>query len=549
MAGLTLLGVAALSCIMFLGGCSPKWYQASADRQVSGLLTQYDKSVLGNRESSVQLPKALPAEPATLPSETRPAADETAAATQPQLLLSVGERREVRLMDLPSSLQLAFASSRDFKSQTESLYLQGLGFTLTQHNFGPILNSAISYIWNAREGGPNSDSLGLTAGASQILPTGGRLSVSGALNGARDSDPSLFDLRNGAFYNSTVQVNLRQPLLRGAGREVAYEPLTQGERNLIYAVRSFELFREDFAIRVANVYYQLQSQKLKLANDEQNYKDAIFDRQKAEALRQVDRYKEEDVFLARRREISAEDALLVSRTEYQLALDDFRILLGLPATIAIQIKDDEPEFQAVRLDPDSAVEAARINRLDLQTQRDQVEDTEREVRIARNQLLPDVGVLAGFGYEGDGAAISRAAPDRFNATLGMTVELPIDQLSERNSYRASLISLERSRRDLEQQLDEVQRDILNRLRELHQIEKRIELQTDQIARERRAVAITQVRYESGDAETRDVLDARQGLTSAQNALIDLKVQHFISRLRLLRDMGVFFVDKNGMWRP
>jgi len=262
----------------------------------------------------------------------------------------------------------------------------------------------------------------------------------------------------------------------------------------------------------------------------------------------VDRYKEEDVFLARRREIAAEDALLVSRTTFQLALDDFRILLGLPPSTAIRIQDEAPTFHQVRLDPESAVEAAQLNRLDVHTQHDQLEDAERQVRIAANSLLADVDLLAGFGYDGNGTGHRGLSPDEANATFGLTVELPLNRQAERNSYRASLISLERARRSVEQQLDEVQRDVLNQLRELQQTEKRIELQTEQIERERRAVAITQVRYESGDAITRDVLDARQSLATAQNALIGLKVQHYIGRLRLLRNMGIFFVDENGMWQ-
>ena len=47
---------------------------------------------------------------------------------------------------------------------------------------------------------------------------------------------------------------------------------------------------------------------------------------------------------------------------------------------------------------------------------------------------------------------------------------------------------------------------------------------------------------------RDVVEANQSLLDAQNALIRLKVQHFVARLNLLKDMGLFFVDDRGMWR-
>ena len=346
-----------------------------------------------------------------------------------------------------------------------------------------------------------------------------------------------------------MQLSLSQPLLRGAGYEVSHNGLTQNVRNLIDSVRSFELFRQDFSISIANAYYGLVSQNTRLTNDEQNYQDAVFDRKKAEALRQVDRNQDDDVFLARRREIEAEDALLVSRTDYELALDDFKILLGLPTATPLTIVDSEPEFIPVRIEATSAVEAAHHNRLDLHIERDRLLDSQRHVRVARNGLLPDLDMFVDFGLSDETAApISNIAPSRWSTSVGFSLELPLDRKAERNSYRSSLISLDQSRRNLQRRLDEIERDVLNQLRELGQVEKRFQLQKDQIEREKRAVAVTKIRYESGDADNRDLLDARQGLTDAQNALIDLRVRHFIASLRLRRTLGILFIDDQGMWR-
>ena len=527
----------ASALLVLAAGCSPAWYKADADREVHALLEEYDQRVLGTRERDIIYPDELPPEE---DSEGAGEGTEAEAVTPPAA--------EPLPIDLPAALELAFTSSREFQDQKESLYLQGLGFTLTRYNFGPIVNSTISYLWSDAEDATGADSLTASAGARTILPTGGDVSVSSTLTGTRNDDPDLFGVHGDPFFDSSLQVSLRQPLLRGAGYEVSHEALTQGERNLIYAVRSFELFRQDFCIRVANAYYSLVSRKMTLENDESNYRDAVFDRKKAEALRQVDRYRDDDVFLARRREIDAEDNLLVSRTQYELALDDFKILLGLPTSTRIVIGDDEPVFKPVRTEPQSAVLVAQQNRLDLHTQRDRLEDAERQIRLARNGLLPDLDVSMNYGLNTGADEIRRAPPDEWSGALGVALDLPVDRKSERNAYRSALVFAERSRRDYERRMDEVERDILNQIRELGQLEKRIELQREQIKRERRAVAVTQIRYESGDVQTRDLLDARQGLNDARNALIELKVEHFIARLRLLRNMGVFFVDENGMWR-
>ncbi len=523
------------------GGCA-SWYAADADREVHALLASYQDRTLGDRAEWVLQPAQLP-EPAAPTSA--PSGVEEAPATSAE----DGEQ-ERRVLDLPSSLRRAFSSSRDYLDQRESLYLAGLRFTLTRYNFGPILNSTISYLWDDAENASGGDSLATTLGARQILPTGGDLSVSGTVAGSRADDPDLFDPPDPAeySYNSTAQLNLRQPLLRGFGYEVSHEALTQGERNLIYALRAFELFRQDFCIRVTDGYYRLVSQKMRLANDEQSYLDAVYDRERTEAMRQTDRARPDDVFLARRREIEAEDALLVARTDYELAMDDFKILLGLPTSAEIEILDDKPEFQAVRVEPRSAVAVAHHNRLDLHTLRDQLEDTERRVRLANNGLLPDLSLSVDWQFSNDARKPYDPTPERWSAAVGAAFELPLDRKAERNAYRSALIALAQARRDLGQRLDEVERDILDQLRELQQLEKRIILQEDQVQFEHKAVAVTRIRRESGEAETRDLLDARQGLVNAQNALINLRVQHFVARLRLRRNLGVLFIDEEGMWR-
>ena len=535
------IGVVA-SIVAFAGGCA-SWLAADANREVAAVLADYQNRVLGERAQWVRRPadSAAKQASATQPSEAQAglAVAESETAPPPE--------REVRLLDRRGALEQAFASGRDILDAREAIYLNGLGWTLTRYNFGPILNSTISYVWNDAEDAIASDALAATFGINQILPLGGQVAVNSRLNAGRSADPSPFDLNQRFLYDSSASVTWTQPLLRGAGYEASHEALTQGERNLIYAVRAFELFRQDFAIRVANAYYQLVSQKTRLANDEQNYTDAVFDRKKAEALRKVDRNEDDDVFLARRREIEAEDALLVARTDYELAVDVFKILLGLPTAAEIRIVDEEPEFRSIAIDPEAAVEIAHYNRLDLHTERERVEDVERRVRLARNGLLPDLDLSVNYGLDGGTRAGEDATLRHRSASIGVTLEVPLDRKAERNAYRSAQIGLDRARRDFEQRLDEVERDVLNELRELGQIEKRIQLQVDQIEFEKRAVAVTRFRYEAGNVDNRALLEARQGLTNAQNALIDLKVDHFIARLQLRRDLGVLFIDTKGMW--
>jgi outer membrane protein TolC len=533
---LTLRTLGAVGALAALPACrTPERYAAEADFEVATLLAETDAATLSDRPERVLQPKAAAA-------GTEAPADAAAAPVDEQAGASGAEPL---LLDLPAALEIAVTTGRDFLNQRESLYLQGLGLTLTRYNFGPLLNSTVGYLWNDAKDQGATGRAAWDLGLTQILPTGGSFSIGGVMaathaGGGADegSDPT---------FDSNLDLGLTQPLLRGSGYEVSHEALTQGERSIVYAVRDFELFREDFSIGIARDFFDLVSQKQRLANLEQNWRDAQFDQTKAEALRQVDRNQDEDVFLARRRVINAETDLLSARTSYEAAVDAFKLQLGLSSSVPVVIADREPPFEPVALDPDSAVEVALHNRLDLLTAAEQLEDSERAVRIARNGLQADLDLTARYGLSGSQDDVVSAFPEDPSATVGLALSLPINRQSERNGYRSSLISLDRARRDYTLLTDNTERDIKDQLRQLDRVAQQIELQRQQIEQEQRAVAVTEIRYEAGDVDNRDLLDARQSLVDAQNALIDLKADHFIARLTLLRDMGLLFIDSKGMW--
>src|SRR5204862_959870 len=51
---------------------------------------------------------------------------------------------------------------------------------------------------------------------------------------------------------STLNFNAIQPLLRGGGKAVALESLTQVERNLLYAIRNYARFRKELYVEIAS---------------------------------------------------------------------------------------------------------------------------------------------------------------------------------------------------------------------------------------------------------------------------------------------------------
>ena len=509
---------------------SPEQYSEQADAEVLPMVEETQAAVLGDREERMEFPEVL--------SEEEP--------PPPDPLAPEEEPPEAEHLDLQASLARAFTSSREFLNERENLYLQGLGLSLTRYDFGPILDATIAGIWQDAEDEQSRTSLGGLLGVSQIMPAGGTVGLVGTLGSAvigGQAFPGVDDPE----YNSNALLTLNQPLMRGFGYEVSHEQLTQGERDLVYAVRDFELFREDFSISIADDYFSLVSRRQQLTVLRQTYADSVFDVHKAEAMRQVDRNKDEDVFLARRRLIETENLLITEEVDYLEEVDRFKLRLGLQTEVPVVIDEKDPPYEPVSLDADSAVEVALHNRLDLRTAAERLEDDERRVRIAADGLRPqlDFGLIGGLdGSDGD---LSGAAPDEWNSTAALTLGLPVNRQAERNAYRSAQIALDQARRDYDQLLDDTDRDVRNQLRQLRTIEQQVELQREQITQEQRAVAVIEIRYQAGDVDNRDLLDARASLARARNELIRLLAEHLTERLRLMRTMGVLVIGSDGSW--
>jgi len=65
------------------------------------------------------------------------------------------------------------------------------------------------------------------------------------------------------------------PLLRGSGRHIVTEPLTQAERQVIYTIWEFERFKRTFAVNIAQQYFSVLSQMDGVKNAEENYRGKI----------------------------------------------------------------------------------------------------------------------------------------------------------------------------------------------------------------------------------------------------------------------------------
>jgi hypothetical protein len=155
------------------------------------------------------------------------------------------------IINLEQCVQLALINSREFQLRREQLYLATLPVTLERFSFAAQFQAFGNAIRERSgsetpQGEQNRWTTSATTGFGKLFSTGALLLTSFA-------NQTVYNLGNGppTVSTSTISLDLLQPLLRGGGKTVTLEPLTQMERNLLYSIRDYMKFRQEFFVFIA----------------------------------------------------------------------------------------------------------------------------------------------------------------------------------------------------------------------------------------------------------------------------------------------------------
>ncbi|WP_165071013.1 TolC family protein [Paludisphaera rhizosphaerae] len=171
-------------------------------------------------------------------------------------------------VNMQQAFTLALINSRYYQTNLETLYSSALAVTLQRFAFQPqfyagmspqtsplgagfpALNPSNVFNYQTRYtpgGQVSAYQISEVAGVGKLLNSGGRV-LTGFAN------QLVFNFVGNKPFQPTVQSSLPltfvQPLLRGGGRAVTLEALTLAERSLLYQVRAFAKFRQEFIVSV-----------------------------------------------------------------------------------------------------------------------------------------------------------------------------------------------------------------------------------------------------------------------------------------------------------
>lgn len=457
--------------------------------------------------------------------------------------------REVVRMDLGQALLYASRHSREFRFAEEEYVLAALRLLIERHLWGPRFFNETSVRVDGRgDDGFFDTSLRLVNEfrVTQRLPYGGDISAR-ALARAVDDLHSRVSAPTTQSADLLLSANI--PLLRGAG-DVARASRVQAERELIYASRSFEQFRREFLFDITREFLDLVVRAQSIENALRQVESFVWLEQRSEAFVEDGRDSPIDLARARQDTLFARDSLSRQREAYRLAVDRFKLRIGMSDDVDLVIVRSDPGLPVPDVSLSEAVDRALSYRLDLQTRRDQVDDARRGVAVSENLLLPDLHLSGSVGVPTDPRRTRGGAdfsPGDASFEGGVTFGLPLDRETERIGVRQAQIRLERAIREYERFRDSLAIETRSAVRDIQQAMFSLQIQEENVrVAERGQEAI----LEAPDRATaRDRSEAVDRLLRARDQRDSARRDLQIAILRYLLNSGQLRVGPDGRILP
>jgi len=438
-----------------------------------------------------------------------------------------GTRIEI---DLEDALRIAARNSREFQEQKELLYRDALDLMRERESFRATPSSPFDASVS-KTGDVDSVAGDGEFGLTRFLERGGSYAVAVGLSFLRVfSSPTSEDL------TSFLDLSISLPFLRNAGREIVIENLTQADRNVLYGLRTFERFKQTYGVQVISTYLRLLSQKRRIENEEANLESLRFARRRNEEYFAEGRIATIEVDQARQQELQGENRLVVTRQDLERSLDSFKELVGLPTDLEVEVRLEDLEALEQLMAEDLDFDVRRLvsigltSRLDFRNAVDTVADAGRRVRVAENQLLPDL-TLDLFGrVESETLKPLKYDLDDGTYSASLDFDAGLDRDLESISLRSSILDLQRTLRSQEAFRDQVVFEVQEALRNLLRAREsyRISRRAVELAEQR--VASSREFLELGRASTRDFLESQEALISNQNEMVANLVEFRIAYL-------------------
>lgn len=436
------------------------------------------------------------------------------------------------LLPLAEAVHLALANNERMLNARESIERARLGVALAESAFGTSITPNV--LGSFGQSDVRNQTYGL--GASRRFTTGTEVRM--------DVGAATFRNQFGNFYAADTTLQVSQPLLRGFGPAVVRRPLERADDEVASAERRHVLEEQQLAIEVAGVYYRLIAERELAAAARTALENAERLLAASEAKLRANLVSQLDVFRARQLVAEASGQLFDVEGGVEDLKDQLRFVIARDIDYDFRVAS-EITARSEPMTPSSAVELALGNRIELRDADAAVDDAERDVRVARNQLLPQFDVSVALTRRETADDLRGAfGLDRFEPVTFISVSTPLDRTRELTGLHTAVIERDGRVRARDMLRRRIAQEARRAVRLQQRLASRLASADVRVEFARREAALATLRFQRGLSNNLDVVNAQSNLLNATSRRLGVLAGLAVARLELRATLGTLDVRRD-----
>jgi outer membrane protein TolC len=286
---------------------------------------------------------------------------------------------------LEDLVETALINSRDYQSTKEALYLAALDLTLQRFAFETqfsTIGNRLSPFGNGTAVDFAPRTFNSTYTSTLRTPTSAELTKVVATGGnllARFANDIVLTFNGPSGFAADISSDLFLSFSQSVfQRDVLFEPLTQSERNVIYAARTLARFRKTLFFNVASAYYGLLLNYRQIEIDSHNYFTLVRAYGQRSTETRVGLSARVQLDQVEQNTITARSSLVTDCNNLEKALDTLKLQLGLAPETPLNLDLQELQWLTLRdrgALSDELVRRSRNRLIELQ-EIDEVDETQ-----------------------------------------------------------------------------------------------------------------------------------------------------------------------------
>lgn len=360
---------------------------------------------------------------------------------------------------------------------------------------------------------------------------GGLLPVVGA-DGAPTGAGALFpgvnlDYEIGWLYG--VGVKLRQPIFMGGKVVAGYNMGRIGEA---IALQNRRLTEADVVVETVRAYANVvQAEELQRVATSYH---ALLD----ELMRSVEKAYERGVKSHNdvlKVEVKLDESRLnLRRTEnaVRLAMMNLCHYIGRPLTDTLEVSNELPS-----VDYPLALSSDISARPEVQILTHRSELMRHKTNMARAELLPQIGLVALYGYMYGVRVGGERLSDDWNFAAGLQISIPIFNLGAHSRYRSAKMRYRQTQAEEEAAIELLTLEATQAANRVDESALECSLAERSVASAAENLRVSGRLYEAGVEALSDYLEAQALWQQANQTLVEARINHFLHRIEYCKAIG------------